>query len=340
MDEARRDARVLLEDREVYEQARRRAYQSAEKFSPERVLRTAADLFMELPGLRQGDRRSSGKGGRVSAMEDSKYVRQAAVAGQFYPRDGGELDQQLCDFIQLSSVGFVVQGAVVPHAGYAYSGRIAGKVYGRIHIPEQVVLLGPNHTGRGARSSIVSEGSWETPLGRVAVDAQLAESLLAGCSSLERDVEAHRAEHSLEVQIPFLYHLNPRVCIVPITLMPRTLEDCLKLGREIAEVIRGSRGPILLVASTDMTHYEPREKAREKDRLAIEQMVALNPEGLYQTVGSHRISMCGFIPATVVLAACRSLGSRQAELVGYSDSGEASGDSARVVGYAGLIIRG
>lgn len=331
--------RVLLEDPEAYEQARRRAYQAAEGFSPERILRAAADLFLELPGLRRGDRRSN-EGGRVSAMEDSNYVRQAAVAGQFYPRDGGELDRQLHDLIQLSSVVFVVQGAVVPHAGYAYSGQIAGKVYGRIHIPEQVVLLGPNHTGRGARSSLMAEGAWETPLGRVAVDAELAESLLEACPSLERDVEAHRAEHSLEVQIPFLYHLSPSVRIVPITLMPRPLEDCLKLGQEIAEVIQGWRSPVLLVASTDMTHYEPREKAREKDRLAVEQMIDLSPEGLYQTVGRHRISMCGFIPATVVLAACRSLGARQVELVGYSDSGEASGDIARVVGYAGLVIRG
>jgi MEMO1 family protein len=190
------------------------------------------------------------------------------------------------------------------------------------------------------RASITAGGMWELPLGRVPIEGELAEALLGSCSVLEKDTEAHRAEHSLEVQVPFLYHLNPRVRIVPIILMPRSVEECVRMGEEIARVIRGWKSAVLIVASTDLTHYEPRPSAREKDRLAIQQMMALNPEGLYQTVAAHKISMCGFIPTTVALAAWRALGVTGMEFVGYSDSGDTSGDTARVVGYAGLIVRG
>ena len=273
-------------------------------------------------------------------MASTKYVRRPAVAGQFYPGDKEELVKQLSGLIQLSPFGFVVQGVVVPHAGYIYSGRLAGSVYGKVHIPDHVILLGPNHTGRGVKASIMEGGEWEIPLGTVPIETELAKTLLASASLLESDWEAHRNEHCLEVQIPFLFHLNPNVRVAPITLMHLTLDECLKLGSEIAQVVQGWRVPVLLVASTDMTHYESRSSAQQKDRLAIEQMVAMSPEGLYQTVEKNRISMCGYIPTTVVLAACKTLGVQRGEFVGYSDSGDTTRDTERVVGYAGLILRG
>jgi hypothetical protein len=270
--------------------------------------------------------------------QSAGYTRRPAVAGQFYPRGAVELGQQLSELIDLASFGFVVQGVVVPHAGYIYSGKVAGKVYGRVHIPNHVILLGPNHTGLGKRGSIAAAGEWELPIGKVPIESGLAELLLGATRLLEPDTEAHRQEHSLEVQVPFLHRLNPAVRIVPITLKVHSLEDCTALGQALADVVRGWPSPVLLVASTDMSHYEPRASAQAKDRLAIDQMLALSPEGLYQTVSQNHISMCGFIPTTVVLAACRSLGVSRVELVGYSDSGEASGDTQRVVGYAGLVL--
>ena len=336
---------VLLQDEGAYEEAGRRAVQAAEDFSAEKIVERAAELFEALlkghltPRASEEGTRLSGQTKKI-AKESSgvPLIRSPAVAGQFYFQEREKLRSQISDLLEISPVSLVVSGVVVPHAGYSYSGRIAGKVYGRIHIPERVILLGPNHTGRGKRAAIMSGGEWETPLGRVAVDSGLAEKLLVSCSLLEEDAEAHRGEHSLEVQLPFLSYLHPGVRIVPVALKRLLLEECLQMGQDIGRVVKHWPGTVLLVASTDLTHYQPRARARENDRLAIDQMLAVNPEDLYQTVAAHQISMCGVIPTTVVLAVCRELGVKQAQLIAYGDSGEINQDTKRVVGYGGLIL--
>jgi AmmeMemoRadiSam system protein B len=229
-------------------------------------------------------------------------------------------------------------GLVAPHAGYIYSGAVAGQVFGRVAVPDAVILMGPNHTGMGTPASIVSQGDWATPLGPAPIHGELAAALKAATPLLQEDSLAHAREHALEVQVPFLQYRNPAVRIVPITFMLRDSEQIARIGSAIATVLAGWAEPVLLVASSDMTHYEPHEAAKSKDAKAIEKVLALDAPGLLDTVRRDGISMCGAVPAAILLhAACR-LGATRGELVAYSTSGETSGDYARVVGYAGMLI--
>lgn len=237
-------------------------------------------------------------------------------------------------------------GLVSPHAGYVYSGRVAGAGYAAVEVPPTAVVLSPSHTGAGAPLALWPEGAWSTPLGEVPVDEELAGALLAAGTDLQADTLAHGREHSLELQLPFLQVRRPDVRIVPICIGTHDIGSLERLGAALAEVAssRGATGAgeardVLIVASSDMTHYEPADQARAKDRLAIERMEALDPEGLFETVTRHRISMCGVAPATAMLFAARRLGASRGELVAYGDSGEVTGDSSEVVGYAAVAVR-
>jgi AmmeMemoRadiSam system protein B len=226
---------------------------------------------------------------------------------------------------------------VVPHAGYVYSGPIAGATFARVVAPERAVVLGPNHTGRGVRRSLGAAGAWDLPGGPLAVDSALAERISTG-GGLERDDEAHRAEHSIEVELPFLRALRPDVRFVPICLAGMTLAECRELGKHLARTLERDAGRTLVIASTDMSHYLPADEARELDQRALERVQSLDPEGLYRVVTDLDISMCGFVPTTVTLFAARALGATRATLVRYGNSGERSGDFTRVVGYAGFVL--
>ena len=230
------------------------------------------------------------------------------------------------------------KGILVPHAGYVYSGPIAGQVYRRILPPDLCILLGPNHTGLGRPGALFAKGGWKTPLGEVPIDEGAAASLLEASRILEADERAHAREHSLEVQVPFLQALNPKVRIVPVTLGHLSLDRCLGLGAELAAFVRGSSERVLLLASSDMNHYLPDKLTRRLDQLALEPLLALDAEALYRTVEENDLSMCGYIPATAVVAAVRRLGASRAELAAYGTSGDTSGDFERVVGYAGVIF--
>jgi hypothetical protein len=199
-------------------------------------------------------------------------------------------------------------------------------------------VLGPNHTGQGVRASIMSHGSWRIPGCSVPIDAPLAEEL-RGAAGMTEDHRAHAHEHSLEVQLPFLVHRNPKVRFVPVCLSLLPYESCVRIGMALADVVVRHGNNALLVASTDMSHYLPAEVARDEDRLALDRIEALDAEGLYRTVLERDISMCGFIPTTVTLIAAKALGASEARLLRYGSSGEASGDYTRVVGYAGFVIR-
>jgi AmmeMemoRadiSam system protein B len=265
--------------------------------------------------------------------------RMPAVAGQFYYGTGPRLTQQVEQFIDRSAPKEDVVGVVSPHAGLVYSGAVAGAVYSTIRFPKTFILLGPNHTGLGQNISLMDEGEWEIPTGTFAIDRKLAAKIALSTDRVSRDSQAHMFEHCLEVQLPFIACFSKDVKIVPIVFLSASLDDCRETGAAIVEAIKEVDYPVVIVASSDMSHYLPDKVARQRDRKAIDRMLELDPEGLYETVKKENISMCGFIPATVMLFASKLLGAGSARLVKYATSGEVSGDYDSVVGYAGVIVR-
>jgi len=265
-------------------------------------------------------------------------IRESAVAGQFYPGDPEELRKTIGSFVRKAPSLLEAKAVVVPHAGYIYSGAVAGEVFSSVRLPNRVILLGPNHTGRGAPLALAPSGAWKTPFGEALIDDELNRNLAAECPELREDSVAHRFEHGLEVQIPFLQALHPdftfsAICVRTLDLL--TLET---LGHAMARVIASQKDPVMLIASSDMTHYQPKEDAARQDKFAIDRVLAIDPAGLYTTVLEKGISMCGFAPAVSVLTACRDLGATSGRLIRYTNSGEASGDYKSVVAYAGIAI--
>jgi AmmeMemoRadiSam system protein B len=272
-------------------------------------------------------------------------VRQPAVAGRFYPANGQRLRAEVETYTTAPASASAAPeamirayGCVVPHAGYIYSGHVAGAVYRRLELPKRFVILCPNHTGMGEPLAIMSEGAWQTPLGDVSVDGDLAARLKARLPLLSEDQAAHRYEHALEVQLPFLQVLAPGFQFVPITVGTSNFDVLSALGTVIGSVAAEVGVPVLVIASSDMNHYESDSVTRVKDRRAIDQLLALDPRGLYDIVHKADISMCGYGPAVVMLTASRKLGATQAELIRYATSGDISGDRDMVVGYAGVVV--
>ncbi len=265
-------------------------------------------------------------------------IRQPAVAGTFYPADPKALRDQIASCLKPTSTKITAKGIVVPHAGYIYSGSVAGQVYSQINIPDRLIILSPNHTGLGVPFSINNRGAWRLPMGNAQIDEKLADRLMKECPLLEVDTEAQMHEHSLEVQIPFLQFLKKDFRFVPITLGHLSLKQCEELGEALAQVIVQEKEPILIIASSDMNHYENQTITLEKDQWAIDKILTQDPKGLFDTVHSKKISMCGIIPTTVMLATCNKLKAKRTLLVDHKTSGDVSGDFEKVVGYAGLII--
>lgn len=264
--------------------------------------------------------------------------RSPAVADQFYPGDPDTLLGTLKELIPENTTKKQAMAVVSPHAGYVYSGGVAGETFSQVDIPENIILMGPNHHGQGAAVALMQEGIWDMPLGEVPINEDLAREILGLSDTIESDELAHRFEHSLEVQVPFLQFLQKNLKLVPIVISYIPYSACEEIGQELAAAIKDYNKPVLMVASSDMTHYESRQSATAKDKMALEKISALDPEGLYNTVVSNKISMCGIIPTTISLVAAIELGATKAQLVRYTDSGEASGDTSQVVGYAGFVI--
>ncbi len=265
-------------------------------------------------------------------------IRPPAVAGRFYPGLPEVLSRDLSQYIQPAPRRIRALGCLVPHAGYMYSGHVAGAVYGALELPSTFVILCPNHTGVGAPLAMYAEGEWETPLGRAAVDCDLAAALRAACPSLSVDARAHAAEHSLEVQLPFLQRLVPGFTFLPLALGVGSFAPLEELGEALARVLPTFPRPVLVVASSDMNHYEDDRTTRVKDRRAIDAILALDARALYDVVRRQNVSMCGFGPAVAMLTASRRLGADRADLVRYATSGDVSGDRDAVVGYAGIAV--
>jgi hypothetical protein len=266
-------------------------------------------------------------------------LRKPTVAGQFYSASPAQLTAEVAAHLQSDVPRVQAVAAISPHAGLMYSGHVAGAVYSRLVLPDTVVLVGPNHTGEGPPVSVYPDGAWEIPGGTLSVDRVLAGELLARCAAAEPDVSAHQWEHCLEVQLPFLRYLKPETNILPIVIGTSDRIVCRELGRHLAELVRSSTSRrLLLLASTDMNHYESDAVTRVKDRHALTAIERIDPDGLATAVTAHHISMCGFAPTLAVLHAVRLLGASEASLIRYATSGDVSGDRTRVVGYAGFII--
>lgn len=275
-------------------------------------------------------------------------VRPCAVAGMFYPSNPKDLHAEIAQYLRAGRPPQRALGVVVPHAGIRYSGRVAGAVYASLDLHRKAgaagecrfIILCPSHTGLGPAASIMVEGPWETPDGAVHIDHDLALRILAHSRFLQADALAHRFEHAIEVQLPFLQQLTSAFQFVPICLRERSYALCEDVAAGIAAAVASfTEGPVLIIASSDMSHDEPQAEATRLDHCAIERMLALDPRGLYDVVLQHGISMCGLIPTTTALLACNSLGATRAELVHYMTSGDINGDYQHVVGYAGVIIQ-
>jgi len=292
-------------------------------------------------------------------------VRRPAVAGRFYPGKPEVLTQQLDQCLAAESAGELsapgkvetALGCMVPHAGYIYSGHVAGAVFQRLPARSSYIILCPNHTGRGAPLAIMSKGAWQTPLGAVGIDEALAASLQHSCHLLMEDAKAHESEHAIEVELPFLQRSVGEFTFVPIVIGVRGFDALETLGHGIAQTLKLWPRPVLIVASSDMNHeqrditlrragmtmdeikeLEPENITRRKDPLAISQIEAFDPKGLYDVVRREDITMCGYGPAITMMTATKDLGASRAELISYATSADAGGNRDYVVGYAGMIL--
>lgn len=268
-------------------------------------------------------------------------LRLPAVAGQFYESDPAGLKKQVESLIEKNALKADCLACILPHAGYIYSGSVAGRTVSSINVKERALLLGPNHTGMGSAFSIMADGAWKTPLGKTEIDSDFARALLEGCEYLVEEPRAHACEHSLEVELPFLQYFKTGLKIIPIAILCDDLDALKKTGADIAKVIeeRGLKDSTLIVASSDMTHYEPQDEAVEKDKQAIQAILELDEDRLMEKVRDLDISMCGYAPVTTMLSCVKRLGAKSAKLILYQTSGDVTGDKSSVVGYAGITVQ-
>jgi len=266
-------------------------------------------------------------------------VRTPAVAGKFYPRRPEELRRAVQEYTSTEEKGRIAAlGCIAPHAGYMYSGHVAGAVFRRMVLPRKTIVLGVRHYPRGEPAAILSSGAWRTPLGDAPIDEALAEELRQECPLLREDSVAHSTEHSLEVQVPFLQVLAPGFSFVPVALGTVEFESLVKVGEAMGRVLARAKESVLLLTTSDLNHYEDDATTRIKDRKAIARLLALDARGLYDTCRNEEISMCGLGPAVAMLTALDALGRKKSELLKYATSADVSGDLSQVVGYAGMIF--
>ncbi len=269
-------------------------------------------------------------------------MRPPAVAGQFYPRSPDELRRQLDEMFSgvsgsISKEELAIYGAVVPHAGYIYSGAVAAEVYARLPKRQTYVILGPNHHGMGAPVAL-SRDSWRTPLGEVPVDLELADAL-AG-TIIDADEMAHRQEHSIEVQIPFLQRRFPdsNFKILPIAMGLQDEETAVEVGSALARAISDLKRDVTVIASSDFTHYEPQEVARKVDARLIEAILNMDVPELYGRVYRYNATACGYGPIAATITASRAFGATSGKLLRYATSGDVVGDYSQVVGYGAIVF--
>ncbi len=267
-------------------------------------------------------------------------IRNAVVAGHFYPGSKTSLLREVESLIDSKARKHDAIGVVSPHAGYAYSGSVAGSVLSSIEPRSNYIIMGPNHTGLGERFGLDTSDFWATPLGEVKLNRTLADAIRNKSSHIKNDSLSHAHEHSVEVQIPFLQVLQEVFTIVPITVSYASLDIYREVGKAIAAAIKelSLEKDVTIIASSDMTHYEPHEEVKKKDKVAIDAVLALDEKKLIEKITEMDITMCGFAPTAIMIVAAKALGAKKASLVRYQTSGDTSGDYSSVVGYAGILI--
>jgi len=274
-------------------------------------------------------------------------IRRAIVAGAFYEGERGRLEKQLKECFEgiTREQNENVLGAVVPHAGYLYSGRVSGAVYSRITIPETFIIIGPNHYGLGKKFAVMKEGIWRTPIGDVKIDSILAKEILSNSKFLEEDCTAHSREHSIELQLPFLQYLSKDFQFVPIVTIGHETRICEDIGNSIAKSIQKINKEVMIIASSDLTLYEPEDIANRKDKEILSAIFELNGKELIRKAKELNLAPLGgqyghsFIPAAIMLIACKALGAKEVELVRYMTSGDVIKDYTTVVSYAGILVK-
>lgn len=279
-------------------------------------------------------------------------IRKPAVAGYFYESDKDSLKERI-KWCYRTDLGpgrtpdktgdkRSIKGLIAPHAGYVYSGPVAAHSYLELAedgLPETVVILCPNHTGMGSGLSIMTEGSWLTPLGEVEIDTKFAEQLAQDYPLLDDDPSAHIKEHSCEVQLPFIQEISPDFKLVPICMMMQDLLTSQELGQAIAETTLKLDKDIVVIASTDFTHYQPHQVAEAQDRKVLDYIKSLDEEGMVRAISQNNVTMCGYGPVTATMVASKKMGATEAQILKYATSGDTSGDYSSVVGYASAVFR-
>jgi len=279
-------------------------------------------------------------------------IRQPAYAGTFYEGNARSLKTQIEDCFThklgpktlpkaASGKLKTIIGLISPHAGYMYSGPVAAHSYHRLAQdgkPDTVVIFGPNHTGAGSGLAVIKEGAWRTPLGDVEIDSAAANEIVKESSIIDIDEVAHMREHSIEVQLPWLQYLyGSSFRFVPICFLMQDFESSREVGTAVAKALQNRNA--LVIASTDMTHYEPQKVAERKDKTVLDAAVKLDEKALYSTVEGHQVSMCGYGPVVAAITAAKTLGAKNGELLCYKTSGDIVGDYSAVVGYASLVLK-
>jgi AmmeMemoRadiSam system protein B len=267
-------------------------------------------------------------------------IRNPYVAGYFYPGTASELKAAVARLVDKKAPKEDAIGLLVPHAGYMYSGAVTGAAVSRIKFKDTFIIIGPSHSGLGKPFSVMTSGAWRTPLGDVDIDTELAQKIVSVSEYLEEDEEAHREEHAVEVQLPFLQYFKPDVRIVPIIIAGTGAAAYPQIGKDIARAVKELGREVVIMASGDMTHYEPHAIAKEKDLYAVEAMLALDIAELTRRYKDRHITMCAYPPLVCLMSAAIELGTTGAELVKYQTSGDTTGDLTQVVGYAGVIFKG
>lgn len=271
-------------------------------------------------------------------------IREPVVAGQFYPSNPKSLREQIEGFSKENAAVDNIQREVIacllPHAGYIYSGLVAFSAVSSLKIKDNLIILGPNHTGIGSAFSVFDEGSWVTPLGALNINASLVNALLKKTALLKVDCQAHKFEHSIEVQLPILQYVKGNFSFAPIVILSNDFAECKELGLAMASVIKelSLEKETLIVASSDMNHYEEASITKKKDKQAIQAILELDEAKLWSVIKEYDISMCGYAPAVAMISAAKALGAKNGKLIKYQTSGDVNGDNSSVVGYAGITV--
>ena len=266
-------------------------------------------------------------------------IREAIAEGQFYPNRGKALNGLIESFKPEKPVKISAKGIILPHAGFIYSGRVAVTTVSKVLPKKRLIILGPNHTGNGAQFGLWKQGAWKIAGKKIGIDEEMAAAILSKGKSISADTAAHAMEHSIEVELPILDYFFNSFKFVPIACQRATLAAYREAAEQIFEAVKGLKEDILLVASTDLTHYEPEAAARKKDRRAIEAIINLDEEELLKRIYEENITLCGEAPLAILILCLKKLGAGKSQVALYQTSGEVSGDESSVVGYVGIIVQ-